>query len=211
MYFYLEKNSLLNGQIVVIFQTENQIQNYKEITNFGELVEYSGDNIPTNWEYSQSEDMLYDINDKPSPYHILKNKKWIVEDKEGFKDYCFKNIDKIKVEILEYGFDYEIEGVKHRQRCRDKDISLMGTTMTFLIGEKLTTGNSGTQNWYFEDNFIYSMDLPKLVEFAKFGKTFIDGVYMAENYFKTLKEHKLIKKDDYLDKIKEFQKKRGVN
>nr|DAQ46998.1 MAG TPA: hypothetical protein [Caudoviricetes sp.] len=131
--------------------------------------------------------------------------------KEGFKDYCFKNIDKIKVEILEYGFDYEIEGVKHRQRCRDKDISLMGTTMTFLIGEKLTTGNSGTQNWYFEDNFIYSMDLPKLVEFAKFGKTFIDGVYMAENYFKTLKEHKLIKKDDYLDKIKEFQKKRGVN
>ena len=35
MYFYLEKNSLLNGQIMVVFQTENQIPNYKEITNFG--------------------------------------------------------------------------------------------------------------------------------------------------------------------------------
>lgn len=211
MYFYLKKDNLLNKEIVVIFQTENQIPNYKEIINFGELVEFKGDNIPAKWEYSKTEDMLYDLNDKPSPYHILKNKKWVVEDKQGFKKYCDNKVNELKIEILEYGFDYEIEGKEHRQRCRDKDISLMGTTITFLIAEKLITGNDGTQNWYFEDNFKHTMNLSELVEFSKFGKTFIDGVYSAENYFKTLEEPKLITKDDYLSKIKEFQKKRGVN
>ena len=75
MYFYLNKENLLNGEVVIVFQTENQIPNYKEIINFGELVEFKGDNIPAVWEYSKSEDILYDINDKPSPYHVFKNKK----------------------------------------------------------------------------------------------------------------------------------------
>ena len=88
MFFYLNKESLLNGEVVIIFQTENQIPNYKEITNFGVLVEFKGESIPDNWEYSATEDMLYDIKDKPSPYHILKNKKWVVEDNKGFKEYC---------------------------------------------------------------------------------------------------------------------------
>ena len=100
MFFYLNKESLLNGEVVIIFQTENQIPNYKEITNFGELVEFEGESIPANWEYSLTEDMLYDIKDKPSPYHILKNKKWVVEDKDGFKEYCFNNIDNIKEKAI---------------------------------------------------------------------------------------------------------------
>lgn len=89
MYFYLNKENLLNGEVVIVFQTENQIPNYKEITNFGELVEFKGESIPANWEYSKTEDTMYSIDDKPSPFHILKNKKWIVEDKEGFREYCF--------------------------------------------------------------------------------------------------------------------------
>lgn len=61
MYFYLNKERLINGEVIVIFQTENQIPNYKEISNFGELVEFKGDNIPAVWEYSEAEDVLYDI------------------------------------------------------------------------------------------------------------------------------------------------------
>ena len=34
MYFYLNKENLLNGEVVIVFQTENQIPNYKEIINF---------------------------------------------------------------------------------------------------------------------------------------------------------------------------------
>lgn len=204
MYFYLNKERLLNREVTVIFQTESQIPNYKEITNFGELVEFKGDNIPAVWEYSEAEDVLYDINDKPSPYHVLKNKKWVVEDKEGFKEYCFNRIDTIKAEILEYGFDYEINGVKHRQKCRFENITLMGTTMTFLLAKKVALGIDDTAHWFFEDNFSHSMNFIELIQFADYGKKFIDGVYLAENYFKTLNEVKLINKDDYLAKIKEF-------
>ena len=204
MYFYLEKNSLLNGQIMVVFQTENQIPNYKEITNFGELVEFKGSNIPSVWEYSKSEDILYDINDKPSPYHILKNKKWIVEDKDGFKEYCNTKINTIKNEILDYGFDYEVNNVKHRQKCRVKDITFMAITALVMFLVKTFLHKDITRTWYFEDDFGYEMDMVKLVQLMFYGSNFVQSVYDTENFFKLLEEPKLINKDDYLAKIKEF-------
>ncbi|QYC52345.1 hypothetical protein [Fusobacterium phage FNU_1P] len=204
MYFYLEKNSLLNGQIMVVFQTENQIPNYKEITNFGELVEFKGSNIPSVWEYSKSEDVLYDINDKPSPYHILKNKKWVVEDKEGFKEYCNTKINTVKNEILDYGFDYEINKVKHRQKCRVKDITFMAITALVMFLVKTFLHKDITRTWYFEDDFGYEMDMVKLVQLMFYGSNFVQSVYDTENFFKLLEEPKLINKDDYLAKIKEF-------
>ena len=204
MFFYLNKESLLNGEVVIIFQTENQIPNYKEITNFGALVEFKGESIPDNWEYSITEDMLYDIKDKPSPYHILKNKKWIVEDKEGFKEYCDTQIHTIKNEILDYGFDYEINKVKHRQKCRVKDITFMAITALVMFLVKTFLHKDITRTWYFEDDFGYEMDMVKLVQLMFYGSNFVQSVYDTENFFKLLEEPKLINKDDYLAKIKEF-------
>lgn len=206
MYFYLNKERLLNGEVTVIFQTESQIPNYKEITNFGELVEFQGDNIPANWEYSVTEDVLYNINDKPSPFHILKNKKWIVEDKEGFKKYCEEQINAIKNEILDYGFDYEINKVKHRQKCRVKDITFMAITALVMFLVKTFLHKDITRTWYFEDDFGYEMDMVKLVQLMFYGSNFVQSVYDTENYFKTLEDPKLIKKEDYENKIKEFMK-----
>ena len=204
MYFYLNKERLLNGEVTVIFQTENQIPNYKEITNFGVLVEFKGDNIPAVWEYSEAEDVLYDINDKPSPYHILKNKKWVVEDKEGFKEYCFNNIDAIKQEILEYGFDYEItNGDKHRQRCRNDDIAKMVATVVSLQLAK-SLGVEQKVTWYFEDNIGMTVGLLELGKLMLFGTTFIQSVYDTENYFKTLKDIKKISKNEFEIKRKEI-------
>ena len=204
MYFYLNKERLLNGEVIVMFQTENQIPNYKEITNFGELVEFKGDNIPAVWEYSEAEDVLYDINDKPSPYHILKNKKWVVEDNKGFKEYCDNKVNIIKNEILDYGFDYEIKGVKHMQKCRVKDITFMAITALVMFLVKTFLHKDITRTWYFEDDFGYEMDMVKLVQLMFYGSNFVQSVYDAENYFKTLEELKLIDKNDYLAKIKEF-------
>ena len=204
MFFYLNKESLLNGEVVIIFQTENQIPNYKEITNFGALVEFKGESIPDNWEYSITEDMLYDIKDKPSPYHILKNKKWIVEDKEGFKEYCDTQINTIKNEILDYGFDYEINKVKHRQKCRVKDITFMAITALVMFLVKTFLHKDISRTWYFEDDFGYEMDMVKLVQLMFSGSNFVQSVYDTENFFKLLEEPKLINKDDYLAKIKEF-------
>ena len=204
MFFYLNKESLLNGEVVIIFQTENQIPNYKEITNFGELVEFKGESIPANWEYSLTEDMLYDIKDKPSPYHILKNKKWVVEDKDGFKEYCNTKINTIKNEILDYGFDYEVNNVKHRQKCRVKDITFMAITALVMFLVKTFLHKDITRTWYFEDDFGYEMDMVKLVQLMFYGSNFVQSVYDTENFFKLLEEPKLINKDDYLAKIKEF-------
>nr|DAV28020.1 MAG TPA: hypothetical protein [Caudoviricetes sp.] len=204
MFFYLNKESLLNGEVVIIFQTENQIPNYKEITNFGVLVEFKGKSIPDNWEYSATEDMLYDIKDKPSPYHILKNKKWVVEDNKGFKEYCDNKVNIIKNEILDYGFDYEIKGVKHRQKCRVKDITFMAITALVMFLVKTFLHKDITRTWYFEDDFGYEMDMVKLVQLMFYGSNFVQSVYDTENFFKLLEEPKLINKDEYLAKIKEF-------
>ena len=204
MFFYLNKESLLNGEVVIIFQTENQIPNYKEISNFGVLVEFKGESIPDNWEYSATEDMLYDIKDKPSPYHILKNKKWVVEDNKGFKEYCDNKVNIIKNEILDYGFDYEIKGVKHRQKCRDKDITFMAITALVMFLVKTFLHKDITRTWYFEDDFGYEMDMVKLVQLMFYGSNFVQSVYDTENFFKLLEEPKLINKDEYLAKIKEF-------
>ena len=204
MYFYLNKENLLNGEVVIVFQTENQIHNYKEITNFGELVEFKGESIPAVWEYSETEDVMYNIEDTPSPYHILKNKKWIVEDKEGFREYCFNNIDNIKQEILEYGFDYEItNGDKHRQRCRDNDIAKMVATVVSLQLAK-SLGLEQKVTWYFEDNVGMTVGLLELGKLMLFGTTFIQSIYDTENYFKTLKDIKKISKNEFEIKRKEL-------
>ena len=204
MFFYLSKESLLNGEITIVFKTENQIHNYKEITNFGELVEFKGESIPAVWEYSETEDVMYNIEDKPSPYHILKNKKWVVEDKEGFKEYCFNNIDNIKQEILEYGFDYEItNGDKHRQRCRDNDIAKMVATVVSLQLAK-SLGLEQKITWYFEDNVGMTVGLIELGKLMLFGTTFIQSIYDTENYFKTLKDIKKISKNEFEIKRKEL-------
>lgn len=204
MFYYLGREELIHGNATVYMQIQSKIPNYKDIRNFGELVEYEGENIPSDWEYDTENDVLYSKSEKPSPFHKKIKGEWQVVDKDGFRKFCDENIDSIKTEILEYGFDYEIGGVKHRQRCREKDITYMGTTMSFLIAAKLV-GQEQTTDWYFEDNFHHTMNLESLMMFATFGKTFLDGVYKAENYFKTLEEPKIVTKEEYLQKIQEFQ------
>lgn len=203
MYFYLEKTSLMNGNLTVIFQTENRIDNYKEITNFGELVEFKGDNIPAQWEYSISEDTLYDINDKPSPYHVLKNSEWVVEDEESFKEYCFKIVDSIKADVLEYGFDYN----GHRQRCRDKDITFMAITALVMFLVKTFLNRELKKKWYFEDNHFEEFDITGLTMLMLRGSTFVQAVYDTENFFKILPQPKLINKEEFLLKVKDYQDK----
>ena len=206
-YFYLDKNSLLNGEVVIIMQVENAISNYKEIKNFGELIEYSGDNIPNDWEYDPENDVLYSKSEKPSPFHKKINGEWRLTDEEGYKKYCYENIDEIKKEILEYGFDYEINQIKHRQRCRDKDIVYMAITALMMFFVKTFLQKEIKKTWYFEDNHGESMDLVKLIQLMFFGGTFVQSVYDTENYFKTLENILFITKKDFEEKRKKIHKK----
>ena len=123
------------------------------------------------------------------------------------KEKYFTEIDNIKAKILSYGFDYEIEGIKHRQKCRDKDITLLASNITFMMGEKAIFGKEKPITWYFEDNFGLKLDLQKSLILASYGKTFTQSVYDTENYFKTKVEPKNINEEEFEEKRKEIHNK----
>ncbi len=123
------------------------------------------------------------------------------------KEKYFTEIDNIKAKILSYGFDYEIEGIKHRQKCRDKDITLLASNITFMMGEKAIFGKEKPITWYFEDNFGLKLDLQKSLILASYGKTFTQSVYDTENYFKTKVEPKNISEEEFEEKRKEIHNK----
>ena len=131
---------------------------------------------------------------------------WILDTEAQRKDY-FNTIDSLKAAVLEYGFDYQVEGEQHRQRCRDKDITLLASNVTFMLAEKTIYGKEKPITWYFEDNFGLELDLQKSLVLAGFGKTFTQSVYDTENYFKTEVAPKEVTKEEFEAKRKEIHNK----
>lgn len=207
-YFYLSREALKYGQIVQydVFDLEVPIEIYRTGVGKEDAIQYIGDFIPNDLVYDEENDVVFSEADRPSPYHVFIKGIWIIKDQEGYKKFCHDEVDRIKAEILEYGFDYLIDDVPHRQRCRDKDIALMGTSMVYLIGEQLIGNTTATTPWYFEDNYEWQVGLQKLVVFARYGKTFMESVYKVENYFKTLEEPKFITKFEFENKRKEIHR-----
>lgn len=123
------------------------------------------------------------------------------------KEKYFTKIDAIKAKILSYGFDYEIEGKSHRQKCRDKDITLLASNITFMMAEKAILGKEKPITWYFEDNFGLNLDLEKSLVLASFGKTFTQSVYDTENWFKKEVEPKTVSEEEFEEKRKEIHNK----
>ena len=131
---------------------------------------------------------------------------WILDNQKEYDDYC-DLIDNIKAEILEYGFDYKLDGKEHRQRCRFKDITLLASNVTFMLAEKIIKGKEKPITWYFEDNFGIELDLEKSLVLASFGKTFTQSVYDTEHYFKTKVNPKELTKAEFEAKRKEIHTK----
>lgn len=128
---------------------------------------------------------------------------WLLDTEKQYQDYI-NTIDNIKSKILEYGFDYKVDGKEHRQKCRDKDITLLASNVTFMLAEKMILGKEKSITWYFEDNFGLKLDLEQSLVLASFGKTFTQSVYDTENYFKTKENPKELTKADFEKKRKEI-------
>ena len=128
---------------------------------------------------------------------------WLLDNEKEYQDYI-DLIDNIKAEILEYGFDYKVEGKEHRQKCRDKDITLLASNVTFMLAEKTVYGKEKPITWYFEDNFGLKLDLEQSLMLASYGKTFTQSVYDTENYFKTKENPKELTKAEFESKRKEI-------
>ena len=131
---------------------------------------------------------------------------WVLDTEAQRKDY-FNTIDSLKAEVLDYGFDYKVDKTEHRQRCRDKDVTLLASNITFMLAEKMFFGKEKPITWYFEDNFGLELDLQKSLVLAGFGKTFTQSVYDTENYFKTEVAPKELTKEEFEAKRKEIHNK----
>ena len=128
---------------------------------------------------------------------------WLLDAEKQYQDYI-NTIDNIKSKILEYGFDYKVDGKEHRQKCRDKDITLLASNITFMLAEKTVYGKEKPITWYFYDNFGLKLDLEQSLILASYGKTFTQSVYDTENYFKTKVNSKELTKEEFEAKRKEI-------
>lgn len=131
---------------------------------------------------------------------------WILDNQKEYDDYCAL-IDDLKAKSLEYGFDYKVDGKEHRQKCRDKDITLLASNVTFMLAEKTIFGKEKPITWYFEDNYGLKLDLEKSLVLASYGKTFTQSVYDTENWFKTKLNPKEVTKTEFEAKRKEIHTK----
>ena len=128
---------------------------------------------------------------------------WLLDTEKQYQNYI-SAIDSIKSKILEYGFDYKVDGKEHRQKCRDKDITLLASNVTFMLAEKTVFGKEKPITWYFGDNFGLKLDLEQSLILASYVKTFTQSVYDTENYFKTKVNPKELTKEEFEAKRKEI-------
>jgi len=128
---------------------------------------------------------------------------WLLDNEREYQDYM-NLIDDLKAKSLAYGFDYKVEGKEHRQKCRDKDITLLASNVTFMLAEKSVLGKEIPITWYFEDNFGLKLDLEQSLILASYGKTFTQSVYDTEHYFKTKVNPKEVTKTEFESKRKEI-------
>ena len=169
-------------------------------------------NIPVQLEDGEIiKDKKLIVIPKPSgnPKYLSWNKEkglWLLDNEREYQDYM-NLIDDLKAKSLAYGFDYKVEGKEHRQKCRDKDITLLASNVTFMLAEKNVYGKEKPITWYFEDNFGLELNLEKSLILASYGKTFTQSVYDTEHYFKTKVNPKEVTKAEFEAKRKEIHSK----
>nr|WP_293993522.1 hypothetical protein [uncultured Fusobacterium sp.] len=207
-YFYLSREALKYGQIVQydVFDLEVPIEIYRTGVGKEDAIQYIGDFIPNDLVYDEENDVVFSEADRPSPYHVFIKGTWIIKDKEKYKEYCNEEVNRIKAEILEYGFDYLIDDVPHRQRCRDKDIAYMVATVTGLQLAKQIFNKDVVKKWYFEDDFGADMNLIGIGTLMLYGMNFIQSVFDTESFFKNLEEPRIITKFEFENKRKEIHR-----
>ena len=132
--------------------------------------------------------------------------QWDLDNEREYQDYI-NLIDDLKAKSLEYGFDYKVDEKEHRQKSRDKDITLLASNVTFMLAEKTVYGKEKPITWYFYDNFGLELNLEKSLVLASYGKTFTQSVYDTEHFFKTKVNPKEVSKTEFESKRKEIHSK----
>lgn len=117
--------------------------------------------------------------DKPEGLQIEWNwttKEWV---EKGTIDMMKFEIDSLKIKILEEGFEWN----GYRQKCRDKDISLINSTLEAL-NHAVQINPDEKVTWYFNDSTSLVVGTTELTDLRQKGFKFIQGVYDVENKYK---------------------------
>jgi len=100
---------------------------------------------------------------------------WIGEQIDGPEGLFYSDKEKLEAKgakvymnspVLSIDYDNkvvtaEVDGKEHRQKCRDKDITLLASNVTFMLAEKTVFGKEKPITWYFYDNFGLELNLEK--------------------------------------------------
>lgn len=117
--------------------------------------------------------------DKPEGVQIewdWETKEWV---EKGTIDMVKFEIDSLKTKILEEGFKWN----GYRQKCRDKDIALINSTLEAL-NYAVQINPDEKVTWYFNDSTSLVMGTTELTDLRQKGFKFMQGVYDVENRYK---------------------------
>lgn len=110
------------------------------------------------------------------------------------QETVYKNkIDLYKAEILEKGFVFE----GHNQKCRDKDLALLGNAISALED----AGDTGGIAWAFSDTDIAKLSLSQLKQMRIAGMSFITAIYEVEALLKQGKINLNLTVEDFREMV----------
>lgn len=142
-----------------------------------------------------------------NPFWDKETHTWIEKATETEKkSLYYSKINEMKTAILDNGFDFN----GHQQKCREKDIALLGNAIESLNDMKTFNQltEDGKINWSFNDGDIVEMSETDLRIMRMSGASFINTVYGVEAELKKeevnlkLEISEFIKRIDILSEVK---------
>lgn len=149
------------------------------------------------------------ITDKPYKWN-KKTKEWEIdaekekelqkEEEDRIAREYFPTIDLLKEEILSDGFEYQ----GHRQRCREKDMIFIASSIMSLESAEKMFGRKDKIKWAFNDFDYVDLGVEDLKMLQLVGTPFFQKVYAVEKILKAKTPFKITKSDylKVLNKIK---------
>lgn len=209
-YIILKEGEVLQENKIISIERPS----YKHYWNFKELKWIIDENMLIDGEYIENNEIVVIpcTNSFLIPLWNKKEKIW----EEGATEEDLKNryyilINSYKEEVLETGFIYTDEtGKEHQQKCRDKDLALLGNAIAAQEDLMLLKNEENTVFWSFNNGDILEMTLQNLKILRLKGAAFVQIVFNTEAYFKAKDVNILFKKDEFVKKVKEFSNAKGV-
>lgn len=123
---------------------------------------------------------------------------------EELQEKYYSIINTSKVEILENGYLFvDNLGGKHQQKCRDKDLALLGNCIA--AHEDVATFSQETEElktlWAFNDGDTLEMNLTELKKLRLQGAMFVQVVFSVEAQLKAQDSNIKFTKSDFIELI----------